>query len=184
MNNEQISPDLDDPQQIARQVADTQAALSDKIEALKEQVSSSFDNAEASVLDTVDSVKRTFSLQSQVDRHPWGWMVCSVAAGILVGMRLSNRRDASRFTSEFGPREHLLGADSARASWSDSGNTAQHDDSNSILREIRDVSVGTLLASARDMARSALPKQFSGVIDNIFNRTCSKLLKETRHNPS
>lgn len=104
----------DEPEVIRDQMQETRTALTEKLEALESQVSSTVQNATSAVTDTVqavkesvsdtvgsvkdtveetvetvkDSVRDVFDLPGHVDRHPWVAMLGSVAAGYVAGRLL------------------------------------------------------------------------------------------------
>lgn len=65
--------------QVAETVQSTTTAVSDTVEAVKETV----ENVTATVEETVESVSQTFDLKLQTERHPWIVFGGSVALGCL-----------------------------------------------------------------------------------------------------
>jgi len=108
----------DEPEVIRQQMAVTRSSLTEKIEALENQVVGTVHNATAAVSDTVDSVKsavrdtvdsvkglgrdaaetvrETFDLRHHVAAHPWASFGLSVAAGYLGGALLGPRSASAR----------------------------------------------------------------------------------------
>ena len=104
-----------EPELIRDQMQETRTALTEKLEALESQVSSTVQNATAAVADTVEAVKSTvadtvgsvkdgvketvstvkesvkdaFDLPGHIEKHPWVAMLGSVAVGF-VGGRVLN----------------------------------------------------------------------------------------------
>jgi len=81
------------------QIAETQAALSDKLQTLKHRVVDTVQDAANTVTETVQNVKfavhesvknvkDTFDLRLQVNRRPWGIVVGSIALGYMSGYLL------------------------------------------------------------------------------------------------
>jgi ElaB/YqjD/DUF883 family membrane-anchored ribosome-binding protein len=103
-----------EPDVIRQEMAETRASLTDKIEALENQVkdtvqeataavASTVENVKEAVQHTVDTVKGTvtgtvegvkeaFDLNLQVDRHPWLMMTASAGIGFGVGLLLGGPR--------------------------------------------------------------------------------------------
>src|SRR5260370_34005892 len=84
------------PEEIREQMAETRAALVDKIDALEEKVLGTVETAQATVEHTVESVKgtvedsvaavkRTFDLKYQVEQRPWLMLGASVLGGYALG---------------------------------------------------------------------------------------------------
>ncbi len=113
-----------EPDVIRQEMAETRASLTDKIEALENQVmgtvqeataavSSTVENVKEAVQETVGTVKETvagtvegvkeaFDLNLQVDRHPWLMMTASAGIGFGVGLLLGgSRRHHPRMAREF-----------------------------------------------------------------------------------
>jgi ElaB/YqjD/DUF883 family membrane-anchored ribosome-binding protein len=104
----------DEPEVIRDQMQETRTALTEKLEALESQVSSTVQNATAAVTETVQAVKESvtdtvgtvkdtmqetvstvkesvrdaFDLPGHVERHPWVAMLGSVAVGYVAGRLL------------------------------------------------------------------------------------------------
>ena len=105
----------DEPEVIRDQMQETRTALTEKLEALEQQVSNTVQSATTTVAETVQTVKDTvedtvgtvketvqetvstvkhgirdaFDLPGHVERHPWLAMAGSVAVGYLMGRLLT-----------------------------------------------------------------------------------------------
>jgi ElaB/YqjD/DUF883 family membrane-anchored ribosome-binding protein len=115
-----MANETDDPEVIRRRMLENRTALTEKLEALENQVlgvASSVTNTVESVKegvqetveavkdtvqetvgnvketfdDTVETVKETFDLRRQVERHPWAMLGGSLAVGALLGVLLRRR---------------------------------------------------------------------------------------------
>jgi ElaB/YqjD/DUF883 family membrane-anchored ribosome-binding protein len=114
------------PEEIRSEMAETRAALTNKLEKLEgrvtetfedvqhrveatvdlakdtvqdtvEKVRSTVEKAKDTVQDTVEKVKATFDLRQQVNDHPWTMVGGAVAVGFLIGRQLGgNGHDAVR----------------------------------------------------------------------------------------
>jgi hypothetical protein len=91
-----------EPEVTRKDMDETRASLSEKLETLELQVVHSVQGATNAVNDTVEnvkdavhdtmaSVKETFDLPLQVKRHPWGMVGGSIALGYLGGYLLHRR---------------------------------------------------------------------------------------------
>lgn len=104
-----------EPEVIRDQMQETRTALTEKLEALEQQVSNTVQTATSTVAETVQTVKEavedtvdtvketveqtvetvqdTFDITAQVERHPWMAMAGSVAVGYLAGRLLHAGQD-------------------------------------------------------------------------------------------
>jgi ElaB/YqjD/DUF883 family membrane-anchored ribosome-binding protein len=92
-----------EPEVTLQDMEDTRGALSEKLETLGQQVADSVQGATTAVADTVDNVtdavqetvatvRETFDIPLQVQRHPWGMMGGAMALGCLGGYLLFRPR--------------------------------------------------------------------------------------------
>ncbi|MCC6793805.1 MAG: hypothetical protein IT366_01705 [Candidatus Hydrogenedentes bacterium] len=99
---------VDEPEVIRRQMQETRANLSNKLEALECQVRDDvngiatkvtetvdtvreqIDFTKAAISNTVDSVKDTLSVVQQTERHPWMMMAGAATLGLVGGRLLNN----------------------------------------------------------------------------------------------
>jgi ElaB/YqjD/DUF883 family membrane-anchored ribosome-binding protein len=100
----------DQPEVILKQMEETRASLTEKLEALESQVTGTVQATTEAVTETVEAVKgtvenvteavketahsvaETFNVKIQFQRHPWGMFGGSVAVGALAGYLLSGKR--------------------------------------------------------------------------------------------
>src|SRR5262249_60811224 len=93
------------PEVIRQQMQETRTALTEKLEALEHQVVETVQGARSAVTDTVESVrgavhdtvctvKETFDLNRQVERHPWAMVGGSFALGYVSGRLLKQATSA------------------------------------------------------------------------------------------
>jgi ElaB/YqjD/DUF883 family membrane-anchored ribosome-binding protein len=83
------------PEEIRKQMAETRAALTEKLETLQERVEGTVEAAQASIEQTVRAVKRTFDLKYQVGRRPWVMVGASLLTGYTLGCLVCRRSAAS-----------------------------------------------------------------------------------------
>ena len=117
-----------DTEVIRQQMADTRNALSEKVEAVEELVSSavketahavtktvetvtnsventvntvsdSVESVKEALSDSVESVKEAFNVSACVEKYPWGAMAGSVALGYTLGLLLTPPKGGSTGTS-------------------------------------------------------------------------------------
>jgi ElaB/YqjD/DUF883 family membrane-anchored ribosome-binding protein len=89
-------------------------ATKETVSAVKDTVQQLADTVSTGVEKTVDTVKDTFNLSRHVQRHPWGMMFGSAAAGFLLGRLLPSARDVSESLGSLG---RSLGPRMASASY-------------------------------------------------------------------
>jgi ElaB/YqjD/DUF883 family membrane-anchored ribosome-binding protein len=100
----------DQPEVILKQMEDTRASLTEKLEALESQVAGTVqatteavtetveavkdtvENVTEAVKETANSVAETFNVKLQFQRHPWGMFGGTVAVGIVAGYLLGGKR--------------------------------------------------------------------------------------------
>jgi len=101
----------DNPEVIRQQMDETRSHLTEKLEALENQVTSTVEEATSAVSETVEAVKETvenvtetvgetvqsvgqiFDLHLQTERHPWLVFGGSVALGCMAAQLFGRRRD-------------------------------------------------------------------------------------------
>jgi hypothetical protein len=80
----------------------TRASLTDNLEMISEKVQGTVDSAAETVGEALDSVKETFNVRHQVERHPWVAVGGAIFAGFTLGRASAGRASASGY-SESGP---------------------------------------------------------------------------------
>jgi len=76
---------------VTNTVESVKEGVQETVEAVKDSVSETVDNVKETVGDTVTSVKETFDLPLQVERRPWLMLAGSVGVGMLLGAFLRRR---------------------------------------------------------------------------------------------
>lgn len=100
-------------QKVADTVESITAPVAETVQTVKEAVTDTVESVKDTVSDTVESVKETFDLSLQVQRHPWGMMLGSLATGFALGRLLP-----SPFATV---RSHRRGSDHLAAGMSEAG---------------------------------------------------------------
>jgi len=76
---------------VTNTVESVKDGVQETVEAVKDTVAETVNNVKDTVEDTVSTVKDTFNLPLQVERHPWAMLAGSVGVGMLVGAFLRRR---------------------------------------------------------------------------------------------
>lgn len=187
-----------DPEAIRQQIDETRSSITEKLEALEDQVVGGVQNArdtveetlqtardtveetietvKSSMRDTMRSVKRTFDVKHQVESHPWPMMGVSFLAGV-AGAALYDRLRSQ-------PREEHYTADRSRefraryAAPSPEPAAPNGPGWKDRFREEIDkaqgVAVGYLMALARDWAKQNFP-DLGPQIDDFMHGATEKL---------
>lgn len=213
-----------EPDVIRQEIEQTRSSLSEKIETLENQVLSTVQNAKqtvegtienvkdtveetienvkSSVSETVESVKETFSLERQVERHPWAMVGGSFAVGFLVGNLVESRRgpaswharemtglmsESSRYPATYQETGRPYPTESrptpparaAGAGWFDRLLTQFQPE----INRAKEVAIGALVGLARDYAKSQLPQPLATKVDEIMNDITTKVGGEPLREP-
>jgi len=76
---------------VTETVENVKEGVEGTVEAVKETVKDTVENVKDTVEDTVSTVKDTFNLPLQVERHPWAMLGGAVGVGLLFGAFLRRR---------------------------------------------------------------------------------------------
>jgi ElaB/YqjD/DUF883 family membrane-anchored ribosome-binding protein len=182
-------------------VKGTTDAVSETVENVKDSVAETIESVKETVQETVASVKRTFDLKYQTDRHPWAMMSGSVVVGFAVGKLLSSRRRRSK-------QKHPSGSGHP----STPGTSAGHPNTGPMvsptsfrpeavdnhqpsfwsrlwgrfdkeINTVKEMAIGTLVGTLRDVAKQALPASLSAKVDEVMNSVTTKLGGEPIRGP-
>jgi len=182
---------------IRQQMLETRSALSEKLEALQEQVLSTVEGTTRTVTETVqtvqdavqdtvstvsesvqgtvETVKDTFDISRQVDRHPWLMVGGAVAVGYLGGRLLEPalRQMSPGSTSGMGymasnGQVPAQPPQPPRPSWLD--NLA-----GPILKQVQDLALGALTGVAVDLIMEKAPEGMRGKLQEMTNEVASSL---------
>jgi len=158
-----------DPEAIRHQIDETRCSITEKLEALEEQVigtvqdaretvEETIENVRSSVKGTMQSVKRTFDVKYQVEQHPWPMMGASFLAGVAGAVlydNLRNRGQDNRYRPYQPPElrsEHVrqqAPVEPSGPGWRE----MFHEE----IDKAKGVAVGYLMALARDWAKQNFP---------------------------
>jgi ElaB/YqjD/DUF883 family membrane-anchored ribosome-binding protein len=204
-----------EPDVIQHEIEDTRQSLTEKLETLEHQVRGTVDSAKttvedtlasvkATVHDTVDSVKRTFDVEYQVRRHPFGCLAATLASGFALGFFIAGRRlgeispqapsasptpalppplasrmDATGTLRPSGVGPVLQSGPTSAAS-PQPNLMGRFDDE---LGQVKALVIGALMGLVRDMAKESLPPALSPQIERIMDSATGKLGGEPVESP-
>jgi ElaB/YqjD/DUF883 family membrane-anchored ribosome-binding protein len=201
------------PEVIQKEIEQTSTSLKEKVEMLEEQVLGTVKDATETVGDTVESVKdsvaetiqtvketvhdigdtlrRTFDLRYQVQRHPWPMMGGSVLAGFAAGKLLGRLVGGPREVSQNGSP---VRAPSAATLYTSAPPAAAEPSRpglfNRLLErvepeidKVKGMAIGAVFGLLRDMAKRSLPESLSAKVDEVMNSVTTKLGGEPIHGP-
>jgi ElaB/YqjD/DUF883 family membrane-anchored ribosome-binding protein len=180
---------------IRQQMLETRTALSEKLEALQEQVLSTVEGTtrtvtetvqtvqeavqdtvstvSESVQDTVETVKDTFDLNRQMRRHPWLMFGGAIAVGYL-GTRLLQAglhqgtapgANGNGYATSNG---HVSPPQPARPGLLDTV-------AGPVLKQVQDLALGALIGVASDMLLERTPDNLRGKVNEMANNVATAL---------
>jgi len=187
---------------IRQQMLETRTALSEKLEALQEQVLSTVEGTtrtvtetvqtvqeavqdtvstvSESVQDTVETVKDTFDLNRQVKRHPWLMVGGAVAVGYL-GTRLLERglppgapAASANGNGYVAPAVPSPPRQPAQPSWLEKM-------AEPLLKQVQDLALGALVGVASDMLMEQAPESMKGKVQEMTSNVASALGAQPIH---
>jgi ElaB/YqjD/DUF883 family membrane-anchored ribosome-binding protein len=182
---------------IRQQMLETRSALSEKLEALQEQVLSTVEGTTRTVTETVqtvqdavqdtvstvsesvqgtvETVKETFDISRQVENHPWLMVGGAVAVGYLGGRLLEPalRQLSSGSTSGMGymaSNGHVPSGppQPQRPSWLDAV-------AGPVFKQLQDLALGALTGVAADLIMERAPEGMRGKLQEMTNEVASSL---------
>jgi ElaB/YqjD/DUF883 family membrane-anchored ribosome-binding protein len=189
---------------------DTRDSLTEKLEALEQQVVDTVQEARTAVTETVASVreavhdtveetvstvKKTFDLRRQVERHPWGMVSGSVALGYFAGC-LANRTAtppahrravggepapaplASVTDRNGGPYRHPGPDGAAQESRPEQRSTGQGGLAGRFQEEfdqLKSLAIGAAIGVARDLVAQSSPEPLRDQVVDIMDSLTTKL---------
>jgi ElaB/YqjD/DUF883 family membrane-anchored ribosome-binding protein len=179
---------------IRHQMEETRSSLADKLEVLEEQVRGTVEEAtsavsttveavETAVQETVETVRDTFDLRKQVERHPWPLLAGAVAAGFLAGRMLLPARGPARSNWERAvppPPAPPASAAPPPAPPAAAREEARPSSLAPVLEHLKGLAVGSLMGLARQLltrvAPAALAPELTRVVDEMTTRLGGKVL--------
>jgi len=191
-----------EPEVIRQEIDETRSALTEKLEALEQQVTGTVERAKDSVeetianvresveetvtsvketmQDTVASVKETFDLPLQVERRPWLMLGGAAVAGYAMGAMLGRRRTSSDGTVErmsTSGRQPLAPVEEPRPAYHaepEPQGPSFFDRYSEELDRVKGLGIGLALGLVRDIAKQNLP-QLAPQIDRLAESFTTKL---------
>jgi len=195
---------------IRQQMTETRASLSDKLEALEEQVLSTVQDTRETVSETVEevkeaventvetvtdtvqqsvtAVKETLDIRRHVENHPWAMMAGAMAVGY-IGTTLLLPRSTSPAVEGSSTNDRL----STPVFASDSGSTRSEGNSwlssltqalGPSLEKLKRLAIGTTTGVVTDLLLSAAPESLRKNFGEVFDQITTSLGGEPIHGPS
>jgi len=180
---------------IRQQMLETRTALSEKLEALQEQVLSTVEGTTKTVTETVqtvqeavqdtvstvsesvqgtvETVKETFDISRQVEKHPWLMVGGAVAVGFLGGRLLGPALRGST-SGGYNGMGYLASSGQVppppprRPSWLD-GLIGP------LVDQAKDMALGALTGVAADLAMEHAPEHLRGKVSEMTNTVAAAL---------
>jgi hypothetical protein len=178
-------------------MAETRAALTEKLETLQERMEGTVQTAHTAmentvnevkegIHDTVDTVRRTFDLEYQVQQRPWVMMGAAVLAGYalaVLGHAAARRGSSSEVAlpqhegAEGLPpvvrtNESLTGAPSlAPHSARSEPGLSRFDEE---IGKLKSIAIGAAMGMVRDWLKESMPT-VSGQVEEVMNSATCKL---------
>jgi len=184
---------------IRQQMLETRTALSEKLEALQEQVLSTVEGTTRTVTETVqtvqeavqdtvstvsdsvqgtvETVKDTFDISRQVDRHPWLMLGGAVAVGYLGGRLLGPALD--HMTHGTNGMAHLASNGQVPSQPSQPARPSRPGWLDAlagpVLKQVQDMALGALTGLAADFVMEHAPENLRGKLSEMTNEVASAL---------
>jgi ElaB/YqjD/DUF883 family membrane-anchored ribosome-binding protein len=165
-------------QQVTGTVQDAREAVTDTVETVRDAVTETVDVVKDSVRETVDTVKETLDLSLQVERHPWAMVGGSVAVGFASGclfdLAAEEMRHVAARRATFTHRNGgPLRAEPPSAGHSWLGELADkfHDE----IGQLKGLAIGVALGVARDMLAQSMPDNLRGQVTEVVDNITTKL---------
>jgi ElaB/YqjD/DUF883 family membrane-anchored ribosome-binding protein len=181
---------------IRQQMLETRTALSEKLEALQEQVLSTVEGTtqtvtdtvqtvqeavqdtvstvSESVQDTVESVKDTFDVNRQVRRHPWLMVGGAIAVGYLgtrllqAGLHQGPPAPGTNGNGYVTTNGHVSPPQPAKPGLLDAV-------AGPVLKQIQDLALGALVGVASDMLLEHTPENLRGQVNEMTANVATAL---------
>jgi len=185
---------------IQRQMQETRASLTEKLETLEQKVVGTVENATTAVNNTVDAIKETvhdtvtsvqegvkgsvesvkdlFDVPAQVQRRPWLMMGGSVAVGYCLGTLLS-QRSSSRDEHAVASQPAWLSETSNRvqraAALPPPAAPAEPSIWSAEIDKLKGLALGALFGTARELLISSLPEQMGTQLREVVDSVTKKV---------
>jgi len=162
-------------------VQDTTQAVQETVAAVTEKVQETMNAVTDKVQETVQTVGETFSLRTQMERHPWLVMGGAVAIGCVIGSsfggQAANTGDALSGASP-PPPPPPWGARSKGTSANGRDDSSQADGPSlwsGALAHLKNIGVSYVMAIVRDLARNELPEAVASRVAEEVDALTTKL---------
>ena len=194
-----------DTEVIRQQMADTRNALSEKVEAVEELVSSavketahavtktvetvtnsventvntvsdSVESVKDALSDSVESVKEAFNVSACVEKYPWGAMAGSVALGYTLGLLLSPPKEGTSTGSSNGTWGAY--ASSPPASTGETASSSSGSFLSSwapIIEKVKGLAVGSAAGLLGEMVMNMVPDNLKSEVSRLIDDTTRNL---------
>jgi len=187
---------------IRDQMAETRSALSEKLEALQDQVLGTVEGTTRSVTDTVEAVqeavqdtvgtvkesfqetvqtvKSAFDLSEQTEKHPWLMMGGAVVVGF-VGGRLLMGRDyqalppPSDGSAERRPPSRTEAATAAVSSAASTTASWLEELAAPLIKQAEGLALGVLAGVAADLVQTSAPEGMRGQLNEMVEKFASSV---------
>jgi len=185
---------------LQREMAETRASLTEKLETLEQKVVGTVESATTTVSETVDAIKETvhetvatvqdgvkgsvdsvkeiFDVPAHVDKHPWLMVGGSVAVGYCVGtllMQNSQREAAPAFSNASMFGNHYAPVPQPRSQPAPApAAPAEPSVWESEISKLKGLALGMLFGTAREMLLQSVPghmgEQLKEIVDNVTRK--------------
>jgi len=181
-------------ERILRQMQETRASLTEKLEILEQKVVGTVENATCAVnetvgaikdtvhetastvnetvKDSVDAVKDLFDVPAHVEQHPWLMVGGSVAVGYVLGTMVTPKGKSSYSGSpsaSYAAPTPSYASTPARAPAATEGLFASE------ISKVKKLALGMLLGSAREFLASAVPGHLGEQVKQVVDSVTEKL---------
>jgi ElaB/YqjD/DUF883 family membrane-anchored ribosome-binding protein len=162
-------------EQVLTTVEDTTKTVTDTVQTVQDAVTDTVSTVSETVQDTVDTVKETFDVTEQVQKHPWLMVGGAVALGYLGG-RLLNGASTQGFPQAVTSNGHVPSgsAPPSRPAWLESL-------AGPVLEQVRELAVGALAGVAADLIRQHVPPDFRPHLEEMTSNIASALGAKPLH---
>jgi len=159
-------------EQVLSTVEDTTKTVTDTVQTVQEAVQDTVSTVSDSVQDTVDTVKETFDLSRQMQNHPWLMVGGAVAIGYVGGRLLE--RGLPRI-----PLTRMNGYATAATSGPAPHPTNQPSWFSNLLgpmfKQVQELAIGAIAGVASDLAMQHAPENLRGKLNEMTENIASSL---------
>jgi len=158
-------------EQVLGTVEGTTRSVTETVESVKEAVEGTVSTVKESVQETVDTVKHTFDLSEQMQNHPWLMLGGAVVAGY-VGGRLLFQPPPTALPPPSDGFATPLASTAARAnrpeepSWLDRL-------AGPLLKQVEELALGVLAGVAADMVKTSAPEPLREQLNEMVEQFAS-----------